>query len=669
MGGFTLMETVPMATEISRNDTLKKRFGDYKRWRDALIVVIGNYHVWLQDQGLIDGEDDLRIFELLEALESDKLTVAMVGEFSRGKTELINAIFFADYKQRLLPTEAGRTTMCPTELQYDADQPPGIELLPIETRKSSETIAEYKRSPTSWATVSLELDDPDKMAEAFHEIVRTKDVSIREAQELGLYNPEAPESGTSVKVPVWRHAIINYPHPLLRQGLAVLDTPGLNSLGTEPELTMSMLPNAHVVLFVLDAGTGVTKSDLQVWKEHVCVAKGETNGGRIVVLNKIDTLSDELRHEDTVAASISRQTQETATALGINKNHVVPVSAQQGLIGKIKYDHAMVSKSGLPALERKLSDDIIPAKQALLRKKIVQEIGGIIETTKATINARLVATKAELKELRGMSGKNQDVIQEMVKKVARDQEAYDHKLEHVDSTRQVLIEQVEHLLDYLSMDAFDTLIAKTREDMKGSWTTHGLKAGMKTFFDGATTTMEKVQKQTDPIKGLVQAIYKQFQIEHGLAKIKQESFALQPFINELNRLHKDADVFRNSAIMLITEQHFVIQKFFIALVSRARLLFSECNRAAKQWSKAIMAPVFAQIHEHKSMMDQRFENLKKIHKSLDNLNERITQLEAAQTKLQIQQTMTENVLAKINQPLESSEELPPESAAADRGVA
>jgi len=118
--------------------------------------------VWLQGQKLIDGEDDLRIFE---ALESDKLTVAMVGEFSRGKTELINAIFFADYKQRLLPTEAGRTTMYPTELQYDENHPPSIKLLPIETRKTAETIAEYRRSPTNWATVSLELDDPEKMAE------------------------------------------------------------------------------------------------------------------------------------------------------------------------------------------------------------------------------------------------------------------------------------------------------------------------------------------------------------------------------------------------------------------------------------------------------------------------------------------------------------------------
>lgn len=639
-----------MVPKSSLDDTLKKRFSDYKKWRDDLIVVIGNYHVWLQDQALIDGEDDLRIFELLEALESDKLTVAMVGEFSRGKTELINAIFFADYKQRLLPTDAGRTTMCPTELQYDDHHPPSIELLPIETRKATETIAEFKRSPTSWATISSELDDPEKMAQAFSEIVATKEVSAVVAHELGLYGGEAPRVGTTVSIPMWRHAIINYPHPLLKQGLVVLDTPGLNSLGSEPELTISMLPNAHVILFVLAADTGATKSDLQVWQEHVCVARGEKNKGCMVVLNKVDTLSDELRHQDAIAASISRQTQETAAVLEVSKDQVVPVSAQQGLIGKIRYDEALVRESGLPILEHKLFDEIIPAKQALLRDRIVQEIGGIIETTRATIDARLIAAKQELNELKGMSGKNKDVIQKMVKKVARDQEIYDQKLENVDSTRQALTRQVEILLALLSMPAFDKLIKKTRRDMKGSWTTYGLKEGMKTFFNGATQTMDQVRQQTDKIKGLAEAIYTQFQVEHGLAKIKQESFVLQPFVDELERLQKKAGVFRNSAIMVMTEQHFVIEKFFIALVSRARQLFNDCNRAAGQWSKAIMAPVFAQINEHKSMVDQRFENLKKIHKSLDNLNQRIAFLEA-NNKLEIQQKMVDNVLAKINRPL------------------
>jgi hypothetical protein len=41
----------------------------------------------------------------------------------------------------------------------------------------------------------------------------------------------------------------------------VLDTLGLNALGTEPELTLSMIPNAYAVLFLLAMDTGVTKSD------------------------------------------------------------------------------------------------------------------------------------------------------------------------------------------------------------------------------------------------------------------------------------------------------------------------------------------------------------------------------------------------------------------------
>ncbi|MFQ5937277.1 MAG: dynamin family protein, partial [Acidiferrobacterales bacterium] len=315
-----------VVTNISQ--PLRERLGDYQRWREELITTIQNYQAWIEQEELSNGEDDLRVYELIEALRTDKLTIAIVGEFSRGKTELINAVFFSDYKQRLLPAEAGRTTMCPTELRFDENVPPCLKLLPIESRKNQQTIAELKQTPTYWTTFPLELDSPEKLAEAFREIVKSKSVTIPEAQALGLYDPISPQTGSKVTVPLWRHAVINYPHPLLKDGLVVLDTPGLNSLGSEPELTMSMLPSAHVVVFVLAADTGVTKSDLKVWKDHVCVAKGDADEGRIVVLNKIDTLWDELRGDSAVAASISRQSQESAAALGISKNQVFPVSAQ-----------------------------------------------------------------------------------------------------------------------------------------------------------------------------------------------------------------------------------------------------------------------------------------------------------------------------------------------------
>ena len=54
---------------------------------------------WLSAQELSDAESDLRLKQLLDRLLEDTLNVAFVAEFSRGKSELINAIFFADYGQ------------------------------------------------------------------------------------------------------------------------------------------------------------------------------------------------------------------------------------------------------------------------------------------------------------------------------------------------------------------------------------------------------------------------------------------------------------------------------------------------------------------------------------------------------------------------------------------
>jgi hypothetical protein len=634
-----------------------RRLGEFKHWRDELIDLIHEYQTWIEAQGLSSGEDDLKIYEFLESLKSDKLTVALVAEFSRGKSELINAVFFADYKQRLLPSEAGRTTMCPTELLYEDKQPPCLKLLPIETRQEAKTIGELKRSPIHWTVLPLDLDSPKAMAQTLHEIVRTQIVSVREAEALGLYQATAQGAGPTltpdgkIAIPVWRHAIINFPHPLLKQGLVLLDTPGLNSLGTEPELTLNMLPAAHAVLFMLAADTGVTKSDLEVWNSHVCVAKGPRDHGRFAILNKIDTLWDELRGEGAFGASIQRQIQDTAQALGLPPSQIFPVSAQKGLIAKVKGDKALLEKSGLPRLETVLADSIIATKQDLLRAKIAREIGTIIESTSTMIEARLATVNKQIGELKTLSGKSQDAIQQMIVRMRQEKQVYDKTLASFQATRSVLSEQIKMLLDYLSVDTFDALMNQARQDMNNSWTTHGLRIGMKSLFDGVLDAMEKANKQTQQIRGLVLAIYNKFHEEHGLARMKPVNFSLVNHRTQLQQLYEEAEGFRNSAVMVMTEQHFVIKKFFITLVSRTREVFNECNHSAKVWSKAVMAPILSQVREHKIMMDQRLESLKKVHENLDSLQTRLADLEGSRQNLEAQLVKIREMLKKIHQPL------------------
>ena len=122
--------------------TLALQIAAYSEWRSRLSANLGEFQGWLSENDLADAQSDLRLSQLLERLREDRLNVAFVAEFSRGKSELINAIFFADFGNRILPSSAGRTTMCPTELLHDPQKTPRIELLPIQTRASNASVSE-----------------------------------------------------------------------------------------------------------------------------------------------------------------------------------------------------------------------------------------------------------------------------------------------------------------------------------------------------------------------------------------------------------------------------------------------------------------------------------------------------------------------------------------------
>src|SRR5574343_144258 len=363
--------------------SLANHFAAYTSWRTRLSSCIGDFQDWLGQNELSDAQTDLRLTQLLDRLREYHLNVAFVAEFSRGKSELINAIFFADYGNRMLPSAAGRTTMCPTELLYEAGQPPSVSLLPIETRAEHASVSEHKHHPERWTVVPLDIHSPEAMQEALRHVSETTRVTPEQAGALGFVIGQSAadlyrvgEDGR-VEVPRWRHALINFPHPLLQQGLVILDTPGLNAVGAEPELTLSLLPNAHAVLFLLAADTGVSQSDLAIWKEYIGGA-GLPREGRLVVLNKIDGQWDELKSQAEVDAEIARQAASCAAMLGLAPGQVYPVSAQKALVARVNGDARLLERSRLPLLEEALSQALIPARRQIVGERIASEFGAAI---------------------------------------------------------------------------------------------------------------------------------------------------------------------------------------------------------------------------------------------------------------------------------------------------
>jgi len=630
----------------------------YGKWKSTLVEAILKYQSWLEQNKMSEAEMELRIFELLDQLRSDSLTIAFVAEFARGKTELINGIFFSEYDRRLLPSEAGRTTMCPTELFYDsAENSSYIRLLPIETRLEDTSIAEHKRNPINWTTIELNTSSSEEMAEAFREVVRKKPVPQEVAQKLGLFHPEHDQGhinkdGT-VDVPMWRHALISFPHPLLKEGLSILDTPGLNAMGSEPELTLNMLPNAQAVVFVLAADTGVTKSDMEMWTHHVKALNADTRHARLVVLNKIDTLWDELKDESSVNNTIQAQCNTAAKMLDIETKSVFPVSAQKGLLAKIRHDQDLLEKSNILSLETILSTDILPKKQEIVRDSVVGEIGSMVKQSRDLIASRLADANEQLKELQSLSTKNEDVISHLLKKTRSEQAIYYKSVESFQANRKLFSEAHSGLLGILSLNELDQLMSKTRKTMADTWTTVGLKNSMKEFFEVINNTIKEASSRTDKTNMLMQGIYRKFNAEHGLGDTKPKLFTMSKYKRHMERLYHEADAYRKSPVTAMTEQSFVIKKFFISMVSHARNTFFNAHQEAESWGKAAMAPLVSRIKEHKDQMEKRLESLRKINESRDTLQSRVAELERAAEALNVQLADLNMLMETLNQPLDN----------------
>jgi len=620
-----------------KQDQLDQRLHSYTAWREKLIQTIQNFQCWLEENELASAEQEFRIFETIEALRKDRLTIAFVAEFSRGKTELINALFFAHYGQRLLPSEAGRTTMCPTELFHDPDYAEAyIRLLPIETRLQDQTIAELKQDPIQWTQIRLNVSDPQQVSQALREVIKTRQVELAKARELGLYDEsndpyfrahgKLPEQ---VEIPLWRHAMVSFPHELLKKGLVVLDTPGLNAMGHEPELTLNMLPSAQAIMFLLGADTGVTHSDMEMWEHHVHTVRDQANQNLIVVLNKIDTLWDELKDSSSINASIEAQRLSSAEQLQVDPDRVFPISAQKGLLGKVRNDSQLLNKSRLPELEKFLAETVLPGKQEIVRNNLVSQIGSLVDDNLNLLENRKNEVTRQLTELRSLRGKNADVIMHLMTKSREEQAAYMRNVESFQNSRRLLQSQARSMLESLSMDTLDRLINKTRDSMTHSWTTAGLKHGMETFFDGARDTMEQVSSHAEQTRMLIRATYKKFHEEHGLPQITPKQFSVSRFSTELERLYQEAETFRRSPVMAMTEQSYVTKSFFISLVSHTRSLFFKANQDANTWLKEVMNPLVRQIKEHKASMEKRLETLRRISESRDTLEARIKELDAS----------------------------------------
>ena len=605
----------------------------HEAWRQRLIESIERYRAWLLVAGL--GGDALltELDRMRETVESDVLTVAFLAEFSRGKTELINALFFADTGLRLLPSSPGRTTMCPTEIFCDPSGESYIRLIGIETRLSDENLTALKRDPRCWQQIPLDAGSPLQMQEAFRALSATKRVPRQEAERLGLSSEDAfracPGPADVVEIPCWRHALISFPHPLLQRGLVVVDTPGLNALGTEPELTLSLLPRAQAVVFVVAADSGVSKSDMDVWRCHVRGERQTRRKGLIVVLNKIDSVWDELNTETELEAMLQQQVESTARTLNVESRDVFPISAKQGLLAKIRGDGSLLRRSRLMSLERYLADDIVRIRQEILVENVVRVLVSELEQWRAIVDERAQNLDGQLAELRELGLRNDAFSRRLLEQAQAEQAAYATTVEALTKDVRTFSETAQSLQEVLAPGRIQGIVDRTRRSMSDSLTTFGMKTAMKQVLEELRSALGSAAEKGEGAGILAGAIFSQFVADPALGELKPAEFSMEAYQTELEEIFEQGEQFRASASSTSMYQTVVISRLYGTLIARAQVLFQLAYDESSAWAATVFVPLLECLRERRLSIEGRVDMYRKVHERAEALDTEIAALTTA----------------------------------------
>lgn len=225
----------------------------------------------------------------------DSATVLFCGEFKRGKSSLVNAIIGTE----LCPTDIGIATSVVTTIKYGA------------IKKAVRYYGNLLENADSLKSEEIEWEDIDKYT-------------------MG----DVLEIDNTILVD------LSYPSPFLKNGITIIDTPGIGGLDPRHAiLTHMALPKADVIVFVTDAGEPLTMSELDFYENKI-LSCGKQN---VVLVNKSDILT-----ADTLSTHVSNTKLQLAKLGG---PEVFPVSA--------KYWNKYVSKKDEKYLIRSNKDTVL----------------------------------------------------------------------------------------------------------------------------------------------------------------------------------------------------------------------------------------------------------------------------------------------------------------------
>ncbi|MCA3002562.1 MAG: dynamin family protein [Burkholderiales bacterium] len=630
---------------------LTARLAELQSWRYGVTTQIARIADFTRSHGYSDADTEAIFDQLTDKANTARVKIIFVAEAGRGKSELINALFFSDLGRRLLPSGAAQATRCITEVRFDRDESPHLRVLPIESRETPRRFADLYADRSEWQTIPFATDDPESIRVAFSLLAQTRRATVAESVAWGLRGnslskPQSDSNGT--EVPKWRYAVINFPHPILNAGLVVVDTPGISVLTAEPEFSREHIPAADAVFVVLDAAEGITKSDLAIWRETLGRSrnfrerkKDESNQARIIVVNKIDRLTSQGQVHTKEAdrlwqVEIDKRIREVADLMGIESNSVIPVSTALALQGLFRKDQDVLLRSRLIHLERTLTDQLPADREVALGTKILNTLSSILESVQASLDQARFDVLTGLNDLGQVRKKNQAITQALSRETDNKRANLDAALDELRTIKAIHSKLSNELAELTSPTTAKQDIADTAMKITASLRPGELHDVLSNYFALCHQRIRAINKKLDEIRTLFGNLG-----EHHFRKIGIGNFELHPFATNRFRLEIDkveevtATELPKAGNTLEHHASAVAEQFEALIAGRIVHLFEIAHRESAAWMRGVLSAIEQPLNALNKRLEERATRVAVIRSAELDLAEKIAEIQAAMDVIKI----------------------------------
>ncbi len=490
------------------SQAFEQSLGALRQWRDDTAACLADFRRWAVIARLIEEPQAARLAHLERRLAAERLTIAFVGESAATRAALINALFFTHLGVELLPVGS----RCSLEVASDAAQPATLRLLPIESRASAKALRELAQESEGWTELALDPSNPQAVAASLGALSQTIEADAAQAAALGL----AASGAGRGRIPRWRHAILNYPHSLLAQGITLLDAGDATLISAEPEMTFNRLPNAAAVVFVLSGVRATTPAEQALWFEYVAPIGGIEQSG-LVALDGIEELRHAESSEGEALVRVDRIVRGVADSLGIAPMRIFAVSSERAFAAKAALDRDGIVKSRLYRLEQAIARGIVHERRVDHVTAVRAEARGVFAETGALVRSRLAFAEEQIATLAALQAKNQKLVEALAKKATLERARLEQARAALSGLRAAHNRLGDALARALDPEAIRAAANEARAAIGASTFSKAISDTIDAFCAASRRRMAEAVRLIDEAKHLMASMSRKFSQEYRIA--------------------------------------------------------------------------------------------------------------------------------------------------------